>query len=59
MTDFALDMGLAELEFRKHARRDEVGPAATGMLDSSPKWLGPDGKQATDRRSQQLCEGYS
>ena len=37
MTDFALDMGLIELEFRTHARRDEVGSSTTGMLGLSLK----------------------
>jgi hypothetical protein len=32
MPDFALDMGLIELEFRTHAWRDEVGSSTTGML---------------------------
>ena len=56
MTDFALDVGLIELEFRTHARRNEVGPASTGMLGLGLKVERRRGEQAADGQSNHASE---
>ena len=56
MTDLALDVGLIELEFRTHARRDEVGPASTGMLGLGLKAERRRGEQAARRQWNQTSE---